>query len=94
MEEKDKQFRQTWYHFGRNVEFLEWYIKQVVRKTSEKTRSHRNVLVEVALSDADYSLRKLHDRVVNQVGKEVNYLTAMRECNRIHEQVKRADNLI
>jgi hypothetical protein len=85
---------QKWYQMGRNVEYLDWCIKTLDRKISDTTRSHRHVLVENAVCDAAYSLQKLHRRVVNDAGKEVDFKSINREWLRIFDQVKMADKML
>lgn len=82
------------YHFGRNVEYLDWCIKALGKKISDKSILDRHVLAEIAVNDAKYSLQKLQNRFLKEVHKEVDFASMMEEWHRIFDQVRKAEEML
>ncbi len=80
---------QKWYQFGRNVEYLEVLMREVNRELHKiPGESHTTHRAQMKLRDASSSLQTLNSKIANEVCEEVDYLSVLREWNRILEQVR------
>ena len=81
---------QKWYLFGRQVEYLQGYIERFEKRLAATKRGHRHLFAEIALSEAKYSLKKLHKRCCNDSRQD--YITVNREWRRIFDDVKKLND--
>ena len=81
---------QMWYLFGRKVEYLEGYIERFEKRLAATKRGHRHLLAEIALSEAKYSLKKLHKRCSDDSRQD--YTTVDREWRRIFDGMKKLND--
>jgi hypothetical protein len=79
---------QKWYQLGRNVEYLEVFIRDVNRELHKfGGESHTLHRAQMKLREASISLQTLNSKIANEVMEEVDYLAVLREWNRILEEV-------
>ena len=81
---------QQWYLFGRQVEYLQGYIERFEKRLAATKRGHRHLFAEIALSEAKYSLKKLHKRCFDDSRQD--YTTVDREWRRIFDDVHKLND--